>query len=69
MINIQSQLGKKDYKSKMLLQVHDELVFDVFKSELNDIISLVKKEMESAFLLKVPLVVDLNYGQNWFEAH
>ena len=69
MINIQSQLEKKEYKSKMLLQVHDELVFDVFKSELNDIISLVKEEMESAFLLKVPLVVDINYGQNWFEAH
>ena len=69
MINIQSQLAKNDYKSKMLLQVHDELVFDVFKSELNDIISLVKEEMESAFLLKVPLVVDINYGQNWFEAH
>ena len=69
MINIQSQLEKKEYKSKMLLQVHDELVFDVFKSELNDIISLVKEEMESAFSLKVPLVVDINYGQNWFEAH
>ena len=69
MINIDSQLAKKEYKSKMLLQVHDELVFDVFKSELNDLISLVKNEMESAFSLKVPLVVDINYGKNWFEAH
>ncbi len=69
MINIQEQLAKKQYNSKMLLQVHDELVFDVYKSELNDIISLVKNEMENAFSLKVPLVVDINYGQNWLEAH
>ena len=53
----------------MLLQVHDELVFDVFKPELNDIISLVKEEMENAFSLKVPLDVDMNYGENWLEAH
>ena len=69
MINIQEQLAKKQYNSKMLLQVHDELVFDVYKSELNDIISLVKNEMENAFSLKVPLLVDINYGQNWLEAH
>lgn len=69
MINIQSKLINRAYKSKMLLQVHDELVFDVFKPELNDIISLVKEEMENAFSLKVPLDVDMNYGENWLEAH
>ncbi len=69
MINIQSKLINRAYKSKMLLQVHDELVFDVFKPELNDIISLVKEEMENAFSLKVPLDVDMNYGKNWLEAH
>ncbi len=69
MINIQSKLINRTYKSKMLLQVHDELVFDVFKPELNDIISLVKEEMENAFSLKVPLDIDMNYGKNWLEAH
>ncbi len=69
MINIQSKFNDREFKSKMLLQVHDELVFDVFKPELNNIISLVKHEMENAFTLKVPLTVDINYGENWLEAH
>jgi DNA polymerase-1 len=69
MINIQSKLIDKNFHSKMLLQVHDELVFDVFKPELNDIITLVKDEMENAFTLKVPLIVDIDYGENWLEAH
>ena len=69
MINIQSKLINNEYKSKMLLQVHDELVFDVYKPELNNIISLVKEEMENAFSLKVPLDIDMNYGENWLEAH
>jgi DNA polymerase-1 len=69
MINIQSKLIDKNFHSKMLLQVHDELIFDVFKPELNDIIILVKDEMENAFTLKVPLIVDIDYGKNWFEAH
>jgi DNA polymerase-1 len=53
----------------MLLQVHDELVFDVFKPELNKFMELVKFEMENAFKIKVPLTVDSNYGLNWLEAH
>ena len=69
MINIQNRLNNGNYKSKMLLQVHDELVFDVFKPELNDIIELVKNEMEKAYEIKVPLTVDINYGLNWLEAH
>ena len=69
MINIQNRLNNGNYKSKMLLQVHDELVFDVFKPELNDIIELVKNEMEQAYEIKVPLTVDINYGLNWLEAH
>ena len=69
MINIQSKLINNEYNSKMLLQVHDELVFDVYKPELNNIISLVKEEMENAFSLKVPLDIDMNYGENWLEAH
>ena len=69
MINIQSKLSDGNYKSKMLLQIHDELVFDVFKPELNEMIELTKNEMEKAFEINVPLTVDLNYGLNWLEAH
>ena len=69
MINIQNKLSNGNYKSKMLLQVHDELVFDVFKPELNDIINLTRNEMEQAYKINVPLTVDLNYGLNWLEAH
>ena len=69
MINIQKKLSKGNYKSKMLLQIHDELVFDVFKPELNEMIELTKNEMEKAFEINVPLSVDLNYGLNWLEAH
>jgi DNA polymerase-1 len=69
MINIQKKIIKNELKSKMLLQVHDELVFDVFKPELNKFMELVKFEMENAFKIKVPLTVDSNYGLNWLEAH
>ena len=53
----------------MLLQVHDELVFDAHKSELEKLKTLVKNEMENAYKLTVPLVVDLGVGENWLEAH
>ena len=69
MINIHNKLSKGNYKSKMLLQIHDELVFDVFKPELNEVIEITKNEMEKAFEINVPLTVDLNYGLNWLEAH
>ncbi|GAB2764376.1 DNA polymerase I [Salinimicrobium soli] len=69
MINIHKKLEAKNYQSKMLLQVHDELVFDVYKPELEEIKSLVKSEMENAFKLEVPLEVDLGVGENWLEAH
>jgi DNA polymerase-1 len=69
MINIYNKLEAGNYKTKMLLQVHDELVFDVFKPELDTIKTLVKTEMETAYNLSVPLVVDLDTGNNWLEAH
>ena len=69
MINIYNKLQEGNYKTKMLLQVHDELVFDVFKPELNTIKTLVKTEMENAYKLEVPLDVDLDIGDNWLEAH
>ncbi|MCO6175118.1 DNA polymerase I [Flavobacterium sp. NRK F10] len=69
MINIHKRLRAENWKSKMLLQVHDELVFDVHNSELEKIKPLIKSEMENAFQLAVPLVVDMGIGQNWLEAH
>ena len=69
MININSELKKQSLKSKMLLQVHDELVFDVHKFEKDQIQDIVKTTMESAVKLKVPLKIDLEFGKNWLEAH
>ncbi|MBQ4818719.1 DNA polymerase I [Aquimarina sp. MMG016] len=69
MINIHKKLKEGNYKTKMLLQVHDELVFDVYKPELDSIKALIKTEMESAYELAVPLDVDLGLGDNWLEAH
>ena len=69
MININSEFKKQSLKSKMLLQVHDELVFDVHNSEKDMIQDIVKTTMESAVKLKVPLKIDLEFGKNWLEAH
>ena len=69
MINIHNKLENANFKTKMLLQVHDELVFDVYKEELETIKKLVKTEMESAYTLTVPLDVDLGVGSDWLEAH
>ncbi len=68
MINIHRKLKVK-YKTKMILQVHDELVFDVYKPELESVKSLVKHEMEHAIKLTIPLKVDMGTGNNWLEAH
>ncbi|GEL09984.1 DNA polymerase I [Flavobacterium glycines] len=69
MINIHHKLVSENWKSKMLLQVHDELVFDVHNDELERIQPMIKHEMENAFKLEVPLVVDLGMGKDWLEAH
>lgn len=69
MINIHNKLSTENWKSKMLLQVHDELVFDVHNSELEKIQTMIKYEMENAFKLDVPLIVDLGMGKDWLEAH
>jgi len=69
MIGIHNKLDKEGYKTKMLLQVHDELVFDVFKPELETIKKLIKLEMENAYKLIVPLKVGIDIGNNWLEAH
>ena len=69
MINIHKKLVEENWQSKMLLQVHDELVFDVHNSELEKIQPMIKHEMENAFKMDVPLTVDLGMGKNWLEAH
>jgi DNA polymerase-1 len=69
MINIHKKLTSENWKSKMLLQVHDELVFDVHNSELEKIQPMIKHEMENAFILDVPLDVEIGLGKNWLEAH
>lgn len=69
MINIHNKLKSENWKSKMLLQVHDELVFDVHNDELEKIQPMIKHEMENAFTLDVPLIIDLGMGKDWLEAH
>ncbi|NBC58114.1 MAG: DNA polymerase I [Bacteroidetes bacterium] len=69
MINIHNKLKEGQYKSKMLLQIHDELIFDIHKSELDELQAMIKSEMESAYKLKVPLDVEVGVGDNWLEAH
>ena len=69
MINVQNALYSRGLQSKMLLQVHDELVFDARKEELDQLKTIVKKEMEKAIQLSVPLEVDMGTGHNWLEAH
>ena len=69
MISIYKRFEKENFKSKMLLQVHDELVFDAHKDELEIIKPIIKFEMENAFKMSVPLDVEIGIGDNWLEAH
>lgn len=69
MINIHRELAKKKFSSKMVLQVHDELLFDAHKDEVDDLLKLVKNLMENALPLNVPVVVDTGIGDNWLDAH
>jgi DNA polymerase-1 len=68
MIDIWEALRQKKMKSRMILQVHDELVFEVPESECDELENLVKKKMEGVAALQVPLKVNLNWGINWAEA-
>ncbi|MDB9822270.1 DNA polymerase I [Deltaproteobacteria bacterium] len=69
MINIHDRLKKEGFRSKMLLQVHDELLFEVPEDEVEIITPIIKKEMEEVYSLNVPLKVDIHHGRNWDEAH
>ena len=69
MKDIHNEMKLKGLKSKMILQVHDELVFDVYKDELDVLSELVKDKMINALQLEVPIIVNINTGNNWLEAH
>jgi DNA polymerase-1 len=69
MVKISDKIKLNNFKSKMLVQVHDELIFEIYKPELQKMKELIKKEMESVFTLNVPLTVDIGIGENWHEAH
>lgn len=69
MANIHKELKINNLKSKMILQVHDELVFDTCLDELDVVKEIVKDKMENALKLNVPVVAELNVGENWLEAH
>jgi DNA polymerase-1 len=69
MIKIHEQFEKKKLQSKMILQIHDELLFDVVKDELKEVESVVQHCMKTALHLDVPIVVEMGVGRNWLEAH
>jgi DNA polymerase-1 len=69
MIRIYDELTNRRMKTKMLLQVHDELVFDVFLPEVEEVKIIVEEKMRNAIPMAVPVVVDMNTGKNWLEAH
>lgn len=68
MVEIYTEFKKRNLKSKMLIQVHDELVFNVLNTELEEVKTIVRNIMENTFKLKVPLKVDIEVGSNWYEA-
>ena len=68
MVEIYDEFKKRGLKSKMLLQVHDELVFNVYNDELNEVKQIVKDIMENTYKLTVPLEVEIETGSNWYEA-
>jgi len=69
MINIHKRMKTKKYQSKMILQIHDELLFECPEFEVRKLAAMVQEEMEGAVQLSVALKVDWNYGKSWFEAH
>ena len=68
MINVQNKIKQHNLKSKLILQIHDELIVDTCKDEIDIVTSILKQEMESVATLNVPLIVDVNVGKSWFEA-
>jgi DNA polymerase-1 len=69
MIKVAEELKRKNFKSEMILQVHDELVFDTFPEEVAALEAMVKEQMESVIKLSIPLTAECSHGKNWLEAH
>lgn len=69
MIKIYQEFKKRKMKTKMIMQVHDELVFDCVESELQDVIKIVENKMKHAIKLNVPIDIEIGYGPSWYEAH
>ena len=69
MINVDRRLAEEDMQSRMVLQIHDELMFDAVPEELEKLEKLVTEEMENVIGLSIPLTVECNHGNNWLEAH
>ena len=69
MINVDRRIRQEGLQSRMVLQIHDELVFDAVNEEVDTLCKIVKEEMENVTTLSVPLTVECNYGNNWLEAH
>ena len=67
MVNISRELAEHGFKAKMLLQVHDELIFESPPDEIDRLKELVRNCMENALILDVPLVVDIKIGENWYD--
>lgn len=68
MVNVYNEMKKAGLKSSLILQVHDELILNVYKEEIEEVKAIVKKEMEQVMELKVPMVVDINTGDTWYQA-
>ena len=68
MVEIYAELKKRNLKSKMLIQVHDELVLNVYQDELDEVKELVRNIMENTYPLDVPLKVDIETGSDWYDA-
>ena len=68
MVDLHREMTKRNLKSKILIQVHDELVLNVYKDELEEVKELVRDKMENVIKLDVPLKVDIETGNDWYEA-
>ncbi len=69
MIQVHRLLKAGGYRTKMLLTVHDELVFDMYRSEQDTVVPLIRDAMQNALPMDVPIIVEIGVGQNWLEAH
>ena len=68
MIKVDEELEKRNLKSKIVLQIHDELLLEVFKDEKDEVKKILQDSMENACKLKVPLIIDMCEAKNWYEA-